>query len=390
MIATTLLFAAMLAAQSKTPAPARPAAAQPKPAARAGAVVRKTNLDTPAVIEAAGQQAAAARQANRIDDAVAIYERTLARNPNWTDGWWGLGTIFYEKDRYPACRDAMQQLIALDANAGPGWIMLGLCEYGNKAYDRSLAALRRAAEFRLTGKDSLSATALYHLAVLLASYGEFEQSQGYFVTLAQESNPDSQTIFAAGIAALRRPLMPEKLPAEERELTYLAGKAFLDAAARDKAAAQAEFEALAEKYPAAPGVHYLLGTYLISIGEERGAEELKKEVEISPRHVPARVQLALEYLKRGNTDAALPFARDSVQLAPDSRAAQVAYGRVLLGKQNFTEAATHFEQARELDPGDPQTRFLLFTTYAKLGRKADAQREQAEFKRLRAESTPPQ
>jgi len=60
----------------------------------------------------------------------------------------------------------------------------------------------------------------------------------------------------------------------------------------------------------------------------------------------------------------------------------VALGRALLAKENPTRAATELEIAVKLAPGSPDARFSLASAYSRLGRKEDAARELAEFKRL--------
>src|SRR4051812_6037878 len=41
-----------------------------------------------------------ARDAGRLDEAAKLYHHALATNPKWTEGWWSLGTLHYDGDRY--------------------------------------------------------------------------------------------------------------------------------------------------------------------------------------------------------------------------------------------------------------------------------------------------
>src|SRR5688572_16277707 len=45
-------------------------------------------------------RADAAREAGRLDEAVALYRKALALRPAWKEGWWSLGTILYEQDAH--------------------------------------------------------------------------------------------------------------------------------------------------------------------------------------------------------------------------------------------------------------------------------------------------
>ncbi len=49
------------------------------------------------------------------------------------------------------------------------------------------------------------------------------------------------------------------------------------------------FQALLERYPTAPGVHYLYATYLLSFRPaEEAVAELKRELELNPHSADAR------------------------------------------------------------------------------------------------------
>src|SRR5260221_9884109 len=42
------------------------------------------------------QQADHARDAENLDQAVGLYRQALALRPQWVEGWWSLGTIYYD------------------------------------------------------------------------------------------------------------------------------------------------------------------------------------------------------------------------------------------------------------------------------------------------------
>ena len=115
---------------------------------------------------------------------------------------------------------------------------------------------------------------------------------------------------------------------------------------------------------------------------EKAVPELKRELEVSPKHVPARVVLALEYLKRGDAAAALPFAREAVELDPESFVGHNAYGRALVESGELEKGIKELETAAKMAPDSPETRYALAAAYAKAGRKEDAARERAAFVKL--------
>ena len=63
----------------------------PKPAMRAPA-------SGDAAIARIAKEADAAREANRMPDAIALYRKGVAIKPYWEEGWWYLGTLYYDLD----------------------------------------------------------------------------------------------------------------------------------------------------------------------------------------------------------------------------------------------------------------------------------------------------
>src|SRR6476661_3266345 len=78
-----------------------------------------------------------ARLAERFDDAISLYGQALKVKPKWSEGWWYIGAIFYQRDMYPQARDAFQNLVALEPERGPAWAMLGLCQFQTAEYEQS-------------------------------------------------------------------------------------------------------------------------------------------------------------------------------------------------------------------------------------------------------------
>ncbi|HKX00337.1 MAG TPA: tetratricopeptide repeat protein [Bryobacteraceae bacterium] len=336
----------------------------------------------PPAFDEVSKQAAQARETNRLDEAIRLYREAVRLRPSWTEGWWYLGTMLYDQDRYPEAVTALRHFTELDAKVAPGWALLGLCEYQTKKYAPALAHIEQARHLGLGGNPEMDKVVQYHAALLLTRSGKFEAALEIFTRLVRRNEETPSMIEAAGIAALRKPILPEELAAADRELVLNAGRAVLDAAARRAAQAQTDFEQLVKNYPAAPNVHYLFGSFLLASNPDQGLAELKEELNISPRHVPALLQVALEYLKRGDAQAALPYAKKAVEIDAGSFAAHYALGRALVESGDLAKGVAELEISREQAPNSPQTRVALASAYAKAGRKQDAARERAAFLNL--------
>jgi len=331
-----------------------------------------------------------ARQAyedNRPDAAAQLYARGVKLRPGWTEGWWALGMINYERDRYAECRDALTQMVKLDPSAAPGFALLGLCEFRTKQYDSALQHLKKAhmlVSVRESG-GALLDMADYHLGLLLTRQGSFEVAQEVLVRVALKVRSNPEMTFGTGLTSLRMPILPSELPESQRDVVSMAGKTFWDLATQPPTEAEADFAALVAKYPNFPNVHYFYGTYLAARHPEQCAPEFQQELRVSPDSVPARVQLALRYIVEMKLDDALKLAHEAVALSPDSVGAHLALAETLRAQGNDEAALSAYLQARKLDPLSPKIRLYLVNAYRALGRVDDMKREQAEYNRLKTE-----
>lgn len=334
----------------------------------------------------------AAREANRVDESVQLYRRALKLRPGWGVGWWWLGTLLYDTDQYPACRDAFQKFVSVDANAGPGFAFLGLCEFQTKEYDKAVAHLEHARKLGLGDNKQFVNVALYHDAMLLTKYEQYEPAAKLLLELGRNMDCAPSIVEASGIAALRRPLLPSEVPADQKPLVVNLGRAFCLTGNRRGAEAQKYFEDAAAAYPQEPNVHYSFGSFLMSTDPDRGLAEYKKTLELDPKHLPTLVSIVFEYLKRGEPELALPYARSAVEYAPKSFATHASLGRALIETGDVEKGIKELEISVQMAPDSPQTRIALASAYAKVGRKEDAARERAEFLKLKkqAEAVAPQ
>ena len=346
-------------------------ARKPKPVPAASAAFEQTK-----------QQAHAAREADKLDEATALYLKALKLQPRWKEGWWFLGTLFYERDRYVEGRDALRNLVALNQEFGPAFTLLGLCEFQLREYEQSLLHLRRGNEMGLGDNDELLRIARYQEAMLHVRFEQFELAHDVTIKYVLKKEPTSETLELLGLIMLRLPYLPSELPAAKREVVNKAGRAAFWAASDDVARAQREYRELVVLFSNEPGVHYAYGMFLVRSDSDAGIAELKRELELSPKHVTARLLLAFEYLKRNEWALGLPYAEQAVALAPNLFAAYNAAGRLALEVGQTDRAIQALEKGVTLAPTSPEMHFALSRAYIKAGRVKDAEKERAEFIRL--------
>jgi tetratricopeptide (TPR) repeat protein len=329
-------------------------------------------------------QAEAAGKAGELDQAVDLYQQALAIKPTWTEGRWSLGMALYDLDRFEPARDAFRRVLSTrgqDKN-GTAWAMKGLCEYRLKNYDTALADLLRARQFGVSSNAAVVDVARYHTAILSIRNEQYDQALGILSEFAIDGNESPRIIEAMGIATLRLPMLPQELPGEKREIVMMAGRARYFMAARMGPAAQNAYETLINRFPDTPNVHYAFGIFLMAEQPDAAIAEFKRELNITPQHVLAKVQIASALIRRGDFEGAKPWAQQAVDAAPTDFIARNALGQTLLETGDVPGAIRELEQGVKMAPEVPVMHFALARAYRRAGRGPDADREQAEFTRL--------
>ena len=312
-----------------------------------------------------------------------LYMRAVRMRPDWDEGWWALGTIAYDLDKYPDCLQAFQRLLVMKPKFAPAYILSGLCQFSLHEYEPSYQSLIRAERLGFEGSPELARVGRYHFALLLTKFGSFEKAISMYNFLTRTGGGSPEINAAAGIAGMRKQYLPSEVPASERALISTFGEALGAAFAQDPKVAVERFEAAIAAYPEVADLHYRFGAYLLNNDAERGMKEILKTLELDPNHVPALVTATLQSITFGDFNQARQYGERAVRAAPSGFASHLALGRALIGAKDLPGATKELERAVALAPESPESRFALANAYARAGRKADADRERAEFERLR-------
>jgi len=333
------------------------------------------------------EAAAKARDANQNDEAIQLYQKALGLRPEWKEGLWYLGTLLYEKERYGGARDILRRFVVLDPSAGPAWGLLGMSEFQTREYARSLDHLQRALAMGMGERKEMIQSVRYFVAVLLTRVERYDDSLSFMFRMIVSGDDKIPLIEPIGLSALRLPLLPAEIPADRRGLVRLAGEGAFASQTPEHKGAEPIFEAMVSTYPNEPGVHFLYGVYLLDTRPEKGVSELKKELAISPSHVPARLRLSAYYLQNQKLDEALTMAQEAVKLEPRYPPAHMMLGEVQVAKGDLTAGIKELELAREGQPAMPRLHWDLLRAYTAAGRTEDAQREKQQIQEMtRADS----
>ena len=351
----------------------------------------------PASFEKLAERAQAAMNADRVPEAIRLYDRATRLRPDWPEGWWHLGTLLFDAGRFREARDAFAHFASIERKQpGPGFAMLGLSEFQLKQYARALQALERGRKLGLGTNPDFVRSVLFHDGITNALLGKPEIALQRLtlaanqIAAAHREAPedavlaDLKLLDAFGTAALRIPKLPSDLAALQIPMVRLAGRAQALIALQDRVSAETEFKQLLALYPSEPGVHYMYGVFLLKGHPALAIDEFRCEIEVFPSHQAARIQLALEFLRTAEYEQGLKYAREAVALAPENFVAHVACGRLWLALGKTDRALQELRTAVKLAPGSPDAHFALSQALSEAGRNGEAARERAEFDRLKA------
>jgi tetratricopeptide (TPR) repeat protein len=255
------------------------------------------------------QSAAAARDANHPAEAIQLYRRALELRPDWAEGWWYLGTLLYDTDRFRDALPAFQKVLSLSPDA-PGTLnFLGLCEYETNDYDSALQHLSRAYPPNPQEEPQLARVAAYHLVLLLNRAGSFAEANEILSKDLSSGAPSDLVIFAFGLTSLHAPLLPQEVDPSKDALIQSAGRLALLVAQNLPLQALDGYSALLQQYADIPFLHAAYAAALHAAGRDKeSAVQLQLESKFHPSGSTSASAIASLY---GNSAARTRFGRST-------------------------------------------------------------------------------
>lgn len=331
------------------------------------------------------QRAAEARDASRLDEAAALYTKALALRPKWTDGWWSLGTIEYDRDHYAKAAKDFEKLIILDPSNGTAHAMLGLCQFELNKDEPALSNLWKAEQLGIIKNEELRHVALYHMGILqlrARKFGDSKETLDQLVKLGVRSN---ELITALGLTVLL--ISPKDEPPQGTPgaaVVDRAGRAEALLVAKDYDQAKQAYVQLTSEYPDYPNLHFAYGRLLLETNEPDAAvEQFQLELKRDPQSVSSLLEIAAVRYQVDSQEA-LPYAEKALKLAPRLPFTHYLVGLLRLDTGNPAGAIPELEIAQKSFPNESRIFFSLGTAYARTGHKIEAARARAEFTRLHA------
>jgi tetratricopeptide (TPR) repeat protein len=332
--------------------------------------------------EALAKRANEARDSGRLEDAVKLYRQALALNPKWAEGWWSLGTLYYDNDKYAEAQLAFGKVVTLDPKQGTARAMLGLCEFELGQPERALKDIEASKTLGVLEDKQLRDVVMFHDGVLLQRAGQFEAAKAALTSLCLNGVRSSELAGTFGMVALRmRDAAPPDPSMEAGEIVQHVGRGACLNAAKEYDAAKTEFDQVIARTPHFPLVHYAYGCVLVDARDVPGAiKEFEAEIGEQPKSVLPRLHIAVAEYKVDSA-AGLKFAEEAVQLAPNLPLGHYLLGLLLLDTGAYERAVPELEIARKAFPQEGRIDLSLATAYAHVGRTQDAAQARTEFAR---------
>jgi tetratricopeptide (TPR) repeat protein len=145
--------------------------------------------------------------------------------------------------------------------------------------------------------------------------------------------------------------------------------------------ARREYEAMIEKEPNTPGLHFLLGRSLLSKPNadpkdmDRAKQEFQKELELDPKNAAAHFVLGELASRNYNWDEAIAQFSEAAKLDTNFGEAYLSWGFALVKLERYQEAIAPLRIAERLTPQNPAVHYTLGTALTRTGQKDEAKKE---------------
>ncbi len=336
-----------------------------------------------AQFQSLSKRAMEALDADKLQDAIPLFHKALTLNPAWAEGWWSLGTAYYDQESYAEAELAFQKVIAIDPKHGTAHALLGLCEFELGDDQAALRDIESTKDLGTLEDPQLRQVVLYHEGLLLQRAGRFMAAEKPFASLCLGHAGGSDVARSFGMAALR--MRDRQFPppgSEALEVVQQVGRGACLAAQKDFDSARRQFTVATNAHPHFPYIHYAFGRVLFDAKDVPGAVgEFKRELDEGHDRVLAMLEIAATEYKIDSA-AGLPYAEQAAALAPRLPFAHFLLGLLLADTGADEKAIPELEIAHKAFPQDSRVDWSLAAAYAHVGRAQDAAKTRAEVARL--------
>jgi len=302
-----------------------------------------TRMAPPTTVSAtAWNQAVAAHQAGRFQEAEALYRQILAAAPRHFDAQHLLGVVALQTSRLDEAEQLLSAALTLNPKFAAAHNNLGNVHLRQGRSEAALACFQKAVQLQPSYAD-----AHFNAGNLQRVAGRLREAAQHFQRAAAGN-------------------------AKWLEAQLNLGATLLDLG--DTRGAVKAFETAVRLKPDHVDALSNLGAALLESGElQRARETLARALKIDPRSVGARMNEGIVLARLGLVDAARQALGQAARSAPDHPAVPLNLGTLLHESGLHQEAIAQFERAASLDATSIAARSGLALALQATGRTQEAQ-----------------
>ena len=328
-------------------------------------------------------------QNQKPESAIIAYKRILVLDPKNAGAHSNLGLAYYLHGEFASAIDEFN--IALRAMPDR-WNIVALCGISEANTGRNTEAIAHLDQsFQHVEDPGLRLAAGKRLFSILYEAGELDRAAAVVRKLQELDSKNLDVIYAAhqvySILASRSFLAMAQLAPDSARMYQL--RADRMAQMGNRKGAIAAYRLAIERDPHLSGVHFALAEVLsVSQNEAERAQaedEYLNALADNPEDEKSECRLGDIHIQRSDLVGATEHYQRALMLQPDDPDANEGYGMVLLASDSPRKARTFLKRATQFDPTNVAAYYHLSQASRKAGDLDAANREMAEFLKLKAD-----